>query len=141
MATRCRFIPFRSNRKAIRLVRVSPDYRDSVCLNVGPALIERLSRIYPDGKRTTEYNPQVFFDMEGQRGRFQWNQPVTRGWGNYFALAHYHRIFRQMNGFTANRPRQWLWRKHGNASGKYRRWPDYQLFQNHGLYELPTRVT
>ena len=66
---------------------------------------------------------------------------VTRGWGNYFALAHYHRIFRQMNGFTANRLRQWLWRKHGNASGKYHRWPDYQLFQNHGLYELPTRVT
>ncbi|HET7238940.1 MAG TPA: group II intron maturase-specific domain-containing protein [Terrimicrobiaceae bacterium] len=66
---------------------------------------------------------------------------VTTGWGNYFALAHYHRIFRQMNGFTAHRLRQWLWRKHGNASGKYRRWPDYQLFQNHGLYELPTRIT
>jgi group II intron reverse transcriptase/maturase len=66
---------------------------------------------------------------------------VTRGWGNYFALAHYHRIFRQMNGFTANRVRQWLWRKHGNASGKYRRWPDYKLFLSHGLYELPTRVT
>lgn len=66
---------------------------------------------------------------------------VTRGWGNYFALAHYHRVFRKMNGFTANRLRQWLWRKHGNASGKYRRWPDYKLFQNHGLYELPTRVT
>ena len=57
------------------------------------------------------------------------------------ALAHYHRIFRQMNGFTAHRLRQWLWRKHGNVSGKYRRWPDDQLFQNHGLYELPTRVT
>ena len=42
---------------------------------------------------------------------------VTRGWGNYFALAHYHRIFRQMNGFTANRLREWLWRKHGNAWG------------------------
>ena len=25
--------------------------------------------------------------------------------------------------------------------GEICRWPDYQLFQNHGLYELPTRVT
>lgn len=73
----------------------------------------------------------------------EWLEAVREGLHrrNYFALAHYHRIFRQMNGFTANRVRQWLWRKHGNASGKYRRWPDYKLFLSHGLYELPTRVT
>jgi len=64
---------------------------------------------------------------------------VTRGWGNYFALAHYHRSFKQMNRFIAQRLRQWLWRKHGNPSGKYQRWPDQTLFAKYGLYNLPTR--
>jgi group II intron reverse transcriptase/maturase len=64
---------------------------------------------------------------------------VTRGWGNYFALAHYYRSFRQMNYFIANRLRQWLWRKHGNARRKFERWPDAALFNGHGLYRLPTK--
>jgi len=50
---------------------------------------------------------------------------VTRGWGNYFALAHHQRSFGQMNHFIAHRLRQWLWRKHGNPSGKYERWPNH----------------
>lgn len=66
---------------------------------------------------------------------------VTRGWGNYFALAHYHRTFRQMNHFVAHRLRQWLWRKHGNPAGKYQRWPDRVLFETYGLYRLPTQLT
>jgi group II intron reverse transcriptase/maturase len=64
---------------------------------------------------------------------------VTRGWGNYFALAHHHRSFGQMNHFIAHRLRQWLWRKHGNALGKYKQWPDSTLFTTYGLYQLPTR--
>jgi hypothetical protein len=64
---------------------------------------------------------------------------VTRGWGNYFALNH-HRSFRQMNHFIAHRLRQWLWRKHGNPSGKYERWPNRVLFQSYGLYPLPTNL-
>jgi group II intron reverse transcriptase/maturase len=63
---------------------------------------------------------------------------VTRGWSNYFALAHYHRCFGQMNYFIAHRLRQWLWRKHGNPPGKYKRWPDRDLFAEYGLYHLPT---
>lgn len=63
---------------------------------------------------------------------------VTRGWGNYFALAHYHRPFQQMNHFIAQRFRQWLWRKHGSRSGKYQRWPAPELFATYGLYRLPT---
>jgi RNA-directed DNA polymerase len=65
---------------------------------------------------------------------------VTRGWGNYFALAHHHQSFGQMNYFIAHRLRQWLWRKHGNASGKYKRWPDRELVRNYGLYQLPTKL-
>jgi len=61
---------------------------------------------------------------------------VTRGWGNYFALAHCHRSFGQMNYFVAHRLRQWLWRKYGSPWGKYKRWPGRALFQNYGLYEL-----
>jgi RNA-directed DNA polymerase len=64
---------------------------------------------------------------------------VTRGWGQYFVLGHYQRNFKQMNYFIAQRLRQWLWRKHGNTTGKYRHWPDWKLVHTHGLYTLPTR--
>lgn len=65
---------------------------------------------------------------------------VTRGWSNYFALAHHHRSFGQMNHFIAQRLRQWLWRKHGNPSGKYQRWPDHELFAAYGLFHLPATL-
>jgi hypothetical protein len=63
---------------------------------------------------------------------------VTRGWGNYFALAHYHRSFGQMNSFIAHRLRQWLWRKHGNPPGKYECWTPEVLQETYGLQLLPT---
>jgi RNA-directed DNA polymerase len=63
---------------------------------------------------------------------------VTRGWGNYFALAHYHRSFGQMNSFIAHRLRQWLWRKHGNPLGKYKYWTPEVLQATYGLQLLPT---
>ena len=66
---------------------------------------------------------------------------VTRGWGNYFALAQYHRSFGQLNTFVAHRLRQWLWRKHGNPCGKYEHWPNRELFTQYGLYQMPTPCT
>lgn len=66
---------------------------------------------------------------------------VTRGWSNYFALGHGQRSFGQMNHFIAHRLRQWLWRKHGNAAGKYKRWPNSAPVATHGLYQLPTYLT
>jgi RNA-directed DNA polymerase len=63
---------------------------------------------------------------------------VTRGWGNYYALGQYGRSFGQMNSFIAHRLRQWLWRKHGNPSGRFTRWPTSVLWQTHGLHKLPT---
>lgn len=65
---------------------------------------------------------------------------VTRGWSNYFALAHYHRSFRRLNYFVAHRLRQWLWRKHGNPVRKYTRWPNRTLFQSYGLFRMPTNL-
>jgi RNA-directed DNA polymerase len=64
---------------------------------------------------------------------------VTRGWGNYFALSHYHRSFRAMDDFIAHRLRQWLWRKHGNPLDKYQRWPTRLLHQTYGLHSLLTQ--
>jgi len=63
---------------------------------------------------------------------------VTRGWSNYFALAHYQRTFGQMNYFVAKRLRRWLWRKHGSPTGQYKRWPDETLFESYGLYKMQT---
>lgn len=65
---------------------------------------------------------------------------VSRGWSNYFALAHHHQSFKQMNHFIAHRLRQWLWRKHRNPSGKYTRWPDSEMAGTYGLYQLPTKL-
>ena len=64
---------------------------------------------------------------------------ATRGWGNYFALAHGHRCFGQMNDFLAHRLRQWLWRKHGHPAGKYECWPLRELVTAYGLHRL--RIT
>ena len=62
---------------------------------------------------------------------------VTRGWGNYFAIAHHQRSFCQMNHFIAHWLRQWLWRKHGNPCDKYQRWTDRTLTTAYGLYQMP----
>jgi hypothetical protein len=59
---------------------------------------------------------------------------------HYFALAHHHQSFRQMIYFIAQRLRQWLWRKYGNPTGKYKRWPRQTLVHTYGLYELPTTL-
>jgi group II intron reverse transcriptase/maturase len=66
---------------------------------------------------------------------------VVRGWGNYFALGHYGHVFEQTRRFTSHRLRQWLWRKHGNPSGKYKRWPDQRLADEYGLYQLPKAIS
>ncbi|MBV9129332.1 MAG: group II intron reverse transcriptase/maturase [Verrucomicrobia bacterium] len=63
---------------------------------------------------------------------------ITVGWGNYFALGHYHRSFGQMNHFMAQRLRQWLRCKHRKKWGKYHCWPNHTLFSEYGLYRLPT---
>jgi group II intron reverse transcriptase/maturase len=66
---------------------------------------------------------------------------VTRGWGNYFALAQFHRSFGQLNRFVAHRLREWLWRKHGNPVGKYERWTQEVLAEQYALYQMPTPWT
>lgn len=63
---------------------------------------------------------------------------TVRGWGNYFAYCHYGEVFRQMQRFTSHRLRTWLWRKHGQRSPKYKRWPDTILAEQYRLYQLPS---
>jgi group II intron reverse transcriptase/maturase len=86
--------------------------------------VRELTRINTTWKKTQEVVSEI-------------NQ-TTRGWGNYFALGQYGRSFGQMNSFIAHRLRQWLWRKHGNPSGRFTRWPTQVLWQPYGLYKLPT---
>jgi group II intron reverse transcriptase/maturase len=89
--------------------------------------------------RVRELTPRSMTWKATEAVVYEINQ-VTRGWSNYFALDQYHRSFRQMNYFIAHRLRQWLWRKHGNPAGKYKRWPNQELSQSYGLYRLPTLV-
>ena len=63
---------------------------------------------------------------------------MTRGWGNYFGHDNCSRVFGRANHFLRYRLRQWLWRKHGNCSGKYEKWPNEVLVNEYGLYMLRT---
>ncbi len=65
---------------------------------------------------------------------------VTRGWSNYFALAHYQHSFKQANNYVATRLCRWMWRKHGNNTREYKRWPDKTLFETYGLFKMPTCI-
>lgn len=82
-------------------------------------------------KTTWKATPEVVAEING----------VVRGWSNYFALGHYGEVFTQTRRFTAHRLRQWLWRKHGNPGGKYKRWTDPILYKEYGLYELPKAIS
>ena len=92
-------------------------------------LREAIRKLTPR-KTTWRATPEVITEINA----------VVRGWGNYFALGHYGDIFEQTRRFTAHRLRQWLWRKHGNLGGKYKRWPDRRLFEAYGLYQLPKAI-
>ena len=66
---------------------------------------------------------------------------ITKGWSNYFGHVNCSQVFGRANVFLTHRLRQWLWRKHGNCSGKYERWPSELLFKEYGLYKLPTNAS
>ena len=97
----------------------------------------------------SDRNRQIFRDrIRGMLNRTTTWRPATevikevnrsaQGWGNYFAYAHSWEAMGKMNHFLAHRLRQWLWRKHGNPSGKYKRWPDSALYAQYRLYKFPT---
>jgi group II intron reverse transcriptase/maturase len=63
---------------------------------------------------------------------------VLRGWAGYFHYGNSVAVMRQMNDYSENRLRRWLWRKQGCRRGLWKHYPKEKLHESYGLYELPT---
>jgi len=63
---------------------------------------------------------------------------ILRGWAGYFHYGNSTSVMNRMKGYSQSRLRRWLWRKHGCRHSLWEHYPNKQLHQHYGLYELPT---
>lgn len=63
---------------------------------------------------------------------------VLRGWGAYFYYGHPQRVMARVNHFAQQRLRKWLMRKHQRRGPGYSHYPNETIYQQYGLYRLPT---
>ena len=63
------------------------------------------------------------------------------GWANYFQLGQVSPAYRAVDAHAVKRLREWLCRKHKVRSGKYVRFSDVRLREDHGLTRLAERTT
>ena len=65
---------------------------------------------------------------------------VMEGWANYFQLGQVSPAYQAVDAHAIRRLRQWLCRKHKVRAGKYVRFPDERLWNEHGLTRLTLRT-
>lgn len=63
---------------------------------------------------------------------------VVRGWTNYFYYGNCSKDLTRLKGFLDERVRIYLRRKHGKKSRGYKAYPYKYLYENLGLYKIPT---
>jgi len=63
---------------------------------------------------------------------------VVRGWAGYFYYGNCTRDLSTLKGFLDERVRIYLRRKHAKKSRGYRAYPYRYLYENLGLYKIPT---
>jgi RNA-directed DNA polymerase len=63
---------------------------------------------------------------------------VVRGWTGYFYYGHCSEDLSRLKGFLDERVRIYLRRKHAVKSRGYRAFPYRHLYENLGLYKIPT---
>ena len=62
----------------------------------------------------------------------------VRGWIGYFHYGNSTKVFGSMQGYTRNRVRRWLWKKHNKKRGLWAgAYSDQRLHEVHGLIEYP----
>jgi group II intron reverse transcriptase/maturase len=64
---------------------------------------------------------------------------VLRGWGGYFYYGHPQKTMLRINHYVEQRLRKWLMRKRQRRGPGYTRYPTAWLYNQLGLYRLPTR--
>ncbi len=69
------------------------------------------------------------------------NQKV-RGWIGYFHYANSTQVFNDMQRFTQERMRRWLWKKHGKTNSQYsQHYCNEKLHNDYGLIKFPLYAT
>jgi len=63
---------------------------------------------------------------------------ALRGWVNYFYYQHCTKAFAHLKNYTEERVRVYLSRKHRLRGRGYRKYPNAYLYENLGLYRIPT---
>ena len=65
---------------------------------------------------------------------------VMEGWANYFQLGQVSPAYKAVDAHAVRRLRWWLCRKHKVRAGKYVRFSDERLWNDHGLTRLAVRT-
>ena len=63
---------------------------------------------------------------------------VLRGWSGYFHFRNSTAVMGNLQRYSRDRLRRWLWRKHACKGGLWTRYPNQRLHTHYGLYALPT---
>jgi group II intron reverse transcriptase/maturase len=63
---------------------------------------------------------------------------ALRGWVNYFHYMHCTKAFAHLKNYTEERVRVYLSRKHRLRGRGYTKYPNAYLYENLGLYRIPT---
>ena len=63
---------------------------------------------------------------------------ALRGWANYFYYGNCSKTFVHLKNYVEERVRMYLRRKHRLRSRGYTQYPNAYLYQNLGLYKIPT---
>ena len=61
---------------------------------------------------------------------------MLSGWANDYDLGQVSPAWRAIDTHTTRRLRRWLCRKHKVRGGRFVRFPDERLWENHGLIRL-----
>jgi len=63
---------------------------------------------------------------------------TVRGWVNYFYYGNCSKVFAHMKNYLEERVRAYMRRKHRLISRGYTKYPNTYLYENLGLYKIPT---
>jgi RNA-directed DNA polymerase len=63
---------------------------------------------------------------------------VLRGWSGYFHFRNSTAVMSNLQRYSRDRLRRWLWRKHACKGGLWTRYPNERLHAHYELYALPT---
>lgn len=65
---------------------------------------------------------------------------LSRGWAGAFHYDECRRAFGQLEDYTRQKLRTWLWRKHGRRKGRYKFYTCQKLHGQYGLWKWPGNI-